>query len=59
MVTQGGWGGEEFRTNPKIIVTYLVPLQTGQLISVSLVSALECGTKGGGVVHGHLWNTLG
>lgn len=47
MVTQGGWGGEEFRTNPKIIVTYLVPHQTGQLISVSLVSALERGTKGG------------
>lgn len=47
MVTQGGQGGEGVRTNPKIIVTYMVPHLTGQLISVSLVSVTEHGTKSG------------
>lgn len=47
MVTQGGKGGEGFRTNPKIVVTYVVPRRTGQLISVSLVSVPEHGTKSG------------
>lgn len=49
MATQGGWGGEGLRTNPKITVTSMVPHQTGQLISVSLMSATEHGTKSGSV----------
>lgn len=49
MTTQGGWGGEGLRTNPKITVTSMVPHQTGQLISVSLMSATEHGTKSGSV----------